>query len=308
MVNPAMRMVCCVLAGTLLLAAGCGPVAQKQPPDGRLPVIVGIPPLKYLVEQIGGDHVKIDVLVQPGQDPHTFDPSPRQVVALGQAVLFFKIDMPFEAVVLEKISEGNKRLTVVDAANGIEKMPLVGPSHEKSGHDGHTIHDANQFDPHVWLSPPLLKTMAAIISAALCQADPAHVNDYRRNLATLDRRLDTLNRQVAEKLAPYRGRSFYVFHPGFAYFAKSYGLKEESVQVGGQEPTTRQLFALIEKARTEGVKTVFVQPEFDPQSVKAVADSLGGQVVQINGLAENVIADIEDIAMKIEKAMRETSP
>jgi zinc transport system substrate-binding protein len=308
MIEPAIRIVCCVLAGTLLLVTGCGPAPQKEPSDGRVPVIVGIPPLKYLVEQIGGDRVKVDVLVQPGQDPHTFDPSPRQIVAIGRATLFFKIDMPFEAVVLQKVSEGNKRLTVVDVANGIAKLPLAGPSCKNGGHDGHMEHRDDQLDPHVWLSPPLLKTMAANVATALCQADPAHANDYRRNLASLNRRLDTLHQQVGQKLASYRGRAFYVFHPGFAYFAQAYGLKEESVQVGGQEPSTKELFGLIEKARAEGVKTVFVQPEFDPQSVKSVADSLGGQVVQINGLAENVIADIEDIAVKIEKAMRETSP
>ena len=108
-------------------------------------------------------------------------------------------------------------------------------------------------------------------------------------------------------LAPYRGRSFYVFHPGFGYFADAYGLKEEAVEAGGQSPTPKQLRALIEKARAEGVKTVFVQPEFDPQSAQVVADAIGGQVVPINGLGKNVIADIEDIAAKIEKAMRESS-
>ena len=81
-------------------------------------MFAGIPPLAYLVEQIGGEHVKVDVLVQPGQDPHTFEPTPQQVVALGRAAVFFKIDMPFEAVLLEKVREGNRRLAVVDATQG----------------------------------------------------------------------------------------------------------------------------------------------------------------------------------------------
>jgi zinc transport system substrate-binding protein len=297
----------CVLVIIALFAVGCSRVAENGPPDGRLPVFAGIPPLRYLVEQIGGNYVKVDVLVQPGQDPHTFESSPQQVVALGRAAVFFKIDMPFEAVILEKVQEGNKQLAVVDATNGIGKLPLIGPSCEKSGHDGHPVCYTDELDPHVWLSPPLLKTMAANIAEGLCRADPAHKREYQRNLASLVRRLDTLHEQVGRKLAPYRGRAFYVFHPGFAYFADAYSLKEEAVQVGGQAPTAKQLLALIAKARAEGVKTVFVQPEFDPQSVQVVADALGGQVVQINGLGENVIADIEDIAVKMQKAMREGS-
>jgi zinc transport system substrate-binding protein len=302
------RVFCAVLGTVgiiLFFAIGCGPAAEKNPADGRLAVFVGIPPLRYLVEQIGGKHVKVDVLVQPGQDPHTFTPGPQQAVALGGAAVFFQVGMPFETAVLDKVREGNRRLVIVDTTEGIKKLPLVGPCCEESGHDHHAVNEAEELDPHVWLSPPLLKTMAANIAEGLCRADPSHTTDYRRNFLSLDRRLDVLHRQVGRKLAPYRGRSFYVFHPGFAYFADAYGLKEAAIQLGGQMPTGKHLLALIEKARAEGVKTVFVQPEFDPQSARAVAEALGGHVVQINGLGENVIADIKDIATKIESAMRE---
>ena len=151
-------------------------------------MFAGIPPLAYLVEQIGGEHVKVDVLVQPGQDPHTFEPTPQQVVALGRAAVFFKIDMPFEAVLLEKVQEGNRRLAVVDATRGIEKLPFDGPCGEEAGHEprSQTSH-ADELDPHVWLSPPLLKTMAANIAAGLCRADPVHKREYERNLAALDK-------------------------------------------------------------------------------------------------------------------------
>jgi zinc transport system substrate-binding protein len=292
----------------LFSACGCGPVPEEGGRDGQLAVLAGIPPLRYLVEQVGGKHVKVDVLVQPGQDPHTFQPTPQQVLSMAQAAVFFKIDMPFETVILEKIREGNQRLVVVDVTEGIKKLPLVGSCCEENGHDGHATHHADEFDPHVWLSPPLLKTMAANIAESLCQADPSHAKDYRHNLSLLDHRLDTLHHQVGRKLAPCRGQSFYVFHPGFAYFADAYGLKEEAIQLGGQMPSGKHLLALIQEAKAQGVKTVFVQPEFDPQRAQAVADALNGRVVQINGLQENVIADIEDIAVKIERAMREDRP
>jgi zinc transport system substrate-binding protein len=294
-----------IVLGVLWLVTGCDRGPTDGPTDKRLPVFAGIPPLAYLVEQIGGEHVKVDVLVQPGQDPHTFVPSPRQAVALARAAVFFKIDMPFEKVVLEKVQEGNRRLAVVDVTAGIKKRPLDEASCEESGHDhGATLHP-DELDPHVWLSPPLLKTMAANIAAGLSQADPGHKQEYERNLTVLLERLDDLHQRVKRMLTPYRGQAFCVFHPGFAYFADAYGLKEVPVQVGGQTPSPKQLRELIDLAKRERVKTVFIQPEFDPRSAQVVAEAIGGHVISVNGLGRDVLSDIEDIAKKVEKAMRD---
>ena len=227
-------------------------------------MFVGIPPLKYLVEQIGGEHVKVDVLVQPGQDPHTFEPTPQQVVALGRAAVFFKIDMPFEAMLLENIQRRQPAARWSSTRReGIQKRKIE-DSHgeEAAGNDRDEESHAGELDPHVWLSPPLLKTMAdkhrggALPGRSVAQAGiPAEP----RRVGRAARRA---RRRVRPMLAPYRGRTFYVFHPGLAYFAEAYGLNEAAIEVAGQPPTPKQLRALIEKARAEGVKTVFVQPEF----------------------------------------------
>lgn len=294
----------CFLFG-VAIAAGCRRAAE-MPADARLPVFAGIPPIAYLVEQIGGEYVKVDVLVKPGQDPHTFEPTPQQVASLSRAKVFFKIDMPFESMLLEKIREGNSRLVVVDVAQGVKKRPLDSPCCKKDGDHAHDhADDAETLDPHIWLSPSLLKIQAGNVAEGMGRADPSHKKVYQKNLATLCRRLDVLDRQMQKTLSPYRGRSFYVFHPGFGYFADAYGLKEEVVEVGGQEPTSKQLHALSMKAKAEGVKTIFVQPQYDPATVRGIAESLGGQAVVIDGLGRDVIADIEDIAAKIRTAMKE---
>jgi zinc transport system substrate-binding protein len=299
----------------LLLIGGCSPTTDHRPADGRLPVFAGIPPLASLVEQVGGEHVKVDVLVQPGQDPHTFDPTPRQALAVGRAVLFFKIDMPFENVLLAKIREGNQRLEIVDATAGVKKRAMDTPCCEEAAAGSHA-HESparqagptGEPDPHVWLSPPLLKVMARNVAAALCRADPPHQADYERNRAVLIARLDKVDQNIRRMLTPYRGRSFYVFHPGFGYFADAYGLHEEAIEAGGRAPAPKQLRALIEKAKADGATTVFIQPQYAPESAQAVADALGGKVVTINGLGKDVIADIEDIAAKVEKVMRQSAP
>ena len=138
-------------------------------------VFAGIPPVAYLVERIGGDRVHVDVFIQPGQDPHTFEPAPKQIQALGKAKLFFKVGMPFENQLLEKIRGVHPELTVVDTAAGIKKRLLAADSSVAGGdHADQNSHGhwPEELDPHVWLSPPLLKIMATNIASALEKIDP----------------------------------------------------------------------------------------------------------------------------------------
>lgn len=114
-----------------------------------------------------------------------------------------------------------------------------------------------------------------------------------------------VHRRVEQKLAPYRGRTFYVYHPGFGYFADAYGLKEAAIQVGGRSPTPQQLRALVEQAQKEGVKTIFIQPRFDAHHARSVAEAVGGRVVMLDGLKHDVPAEIEEITAKLEEAFRE---
>ncbi len=295
------RQLC--LGAAVLLMAGCSARMRHDASDNRLPVFAGIPPVAYLVEQIGAGHVAVDVLVEPNQDPHTFEPAPQQVRALAKATIFFKIGMPFEGVLLTRIRQEVPKLRVIDVGRGIERRKLKMTCFDESPGDGHD--DGAEADPHVWLSPPLLIVMANNIASALCEADAAHAKEYRRNLAALVDRVGALHRRITAEMAPFRGRSFYVFHPSFGYFADAYGLKQVPVETGGREPTPKELRALTDKARSEGAGTIFVRPQSSQQGAQAVADAIGGKTVAISGLGKDVLADIEDIATKIEAAMKE---
>jgi zinc transport system substrate-binding protein len=298
-----------VFIGMTLVGIGCGRMSEKQPTDGRLPVFVGIPPMAYLVEQIGREHVVAEVLVQPGEDPHTFEPTPRQVLGLSKAAVFFKIGMPFENMLVEKAKEGNPRMTVVDVAQGVPKRSLDDSVAERAtDHEHEGQHDELCRDPHTWLSPKLLKIEAKNVAEAFCRSDAVHEKDYRRNLAKLLDRIDAADRRIERMLTPYRGRSFYIFHPSFGYFADAYGLKEEAIQVGGQNPSIKQHRTLVEQARSEGVKTIFVQPQFSPQSAEVVAKEIGAKVVPINDLAKDVLGNLEETAGKMEMAFKERVP
>jgi zinc transport system substrate-binding protein len=273
----------------------------------QLRTFAGIPPVAYLVKRIGGPYVRVEVLLQAGRDPHIFEPTPRQVIALGQARLFFRVGMPFEDRLIEHLAGGPTDFSVVDTAAGIAKRESSCVCESAHG-DDHDDDDEGHADPHVWLSPSLLKTMAANVAAALCQADPPHEQVYRANLKTLHADLDALAHRIARSLAPYRGQAFYVFHPAFGYFADAYGLRQVSVEVEGKPPTPRQVFDLVTKARDDHVKIIFLQPQFNRQIAASIAQTIGGAVVPLDDLAYDVVANLDDVAEKIAAANRAVGP
>ena len=283
------------------------PDASDAGPSPQLRTFAGIPPVAYLVERVGGSRVRVDILVQPGQDPHLFEPTPHQVMALSKANLFFKIGMPFENRLIEHIAGQHRGPTVVDTTAGVVKRMMAGCGCE-AGHDHDEHHDgcaeAGEPDPHVWLSPRTLQTLASNIAVALCRADPAGAAQYRENLAALAADLKTLDARIRRLLTPFRGQSFFVFHPGFGYFGDAYGLKQESVEMEGKSPTPKQLRTLIHKARADGVKIIFLQPQFDPRSAEAVARAIDGAAWPMDSLAKDVVNNLDDVATKIAASLR----
>jgi zinc transport system substrate-binding protein len=296
----------------LLLSAallGVLPLCCEAPDrDAReedlLRVFVSIVPEAYVVERIGGEHLSVGVLVQPGQSPHTFEMTPRQVTALSRSRLFFAIGMPFERALIEKVRSEMPHLTVVRTDAGIERRPLVLDSGEPEGESSERG-DAGgaELDPHIWMSPFLLGTMAKNIADALVEADPAHAQDYLSNLEAFLVDVDSTDARIREVLRPYRGRSFYVFHPAFGYFGDTYGLRQVGLEIEGKSPTPRQLDAVIESARDEDIRIIFVQPQFDRKAARSVADALDAAVVPIDPLAKDVLRNLREMAQKLDEAL-----
>ncbi|KJR97654.1 MAG: hypothetical protein VR65_23740 [Desulfobulbaceae bacterium BRH_c16a] len=280
-------------------------ILGAQQAQAAVEVFVSIPPQKWLSDRIGGEHITTGVLVRKGQDPHTFEPTPKLVEALTRSRLYFTIGLEFEEQVIAKIRQSSANLKIVDSVAGIEKMAMAERDHDGEGRhhgDGHD-NDHAALDPHVWLSPVNLKIIAADMARTLIAADPQHSSAYAANLDQLSRELDELDRKIAAQLQPYAGATFFVFHPSFGYFAKRYGLQQEAVEVEGKTPTPKQLSGLIAEAKADRVKVIFVQPQFDPHSGQAVATAIGGDVVPLDPLAEDVAENLETIAARISSAL-----
>ena len=276
-----------------LAAAGCGDDDRAEAPA----VVAGVGPVAYLAERIAGGHLSVGVLVAAGQDPHTYWPAPRQMTDLGKARLLLTVALPLEKRIVEKLRSRSGGPRIVDLAAGLDLLPAE-CQHE---HDDH--HDHDELDPHVWMSPRLAKVMASRICEELCRLDPARAADFRRNLVALEADLAGVDADLAAALAPLKGRAFYVYHPCFGYFARDYGLKQKAVETGGKAPGARHLKELIAAARADGVKVIFVQPQFPKDSARTVAEKIGGAVVPLDPLAKDYIDNLRRTAAALKKAL-----
>lgn len=287
--------------------------------DAPLQVSVSIPPQKYFVERIGGDLVRTTVMVPPGADPHTYEPKPSQLRGLSGSRIYFSIGAPFEDAWLARIvAAAGPSLSVVPMHKGVTLLPAAAPLHSdeaehaegKEHHEDHHAHadghghDHGTTDPHVWLSPMLVRHMSLAIRDALAKADPAHAATYRANYDRFAADIDAMDKKFADLFAalPQDRRRFLVFHPSWNYFAHNYGLTELSIEVEGREPSPRQLRAIIDLARRERITTIFVQPQFSRRAAQTIATEIGARLVDADPLAEDWAANLERTAKALAQA------
>lgn len=284
----------------------------------RLKAFVSITPQQYFVQRIGGSLVDVSVLVPTGADPHTYEPKPRQMAELARAAVYFAVGIDFEKAWLKRIASSSPGMRMVHTDAGIEKMLLSGdhahgndkdrpaapgPARHVSKPGGaHAHHHAGTPDPHVWLSPPLVKIQARHIADALVAVDSANRTRYEENLADFLRELDALDAELKSIFAGSPGARFMVFHPSWGYFAQAYGLEQVPIEIEGKDPKPAQLKNLIHHAREHGVNVVFVQPQFSVKSAEMVAREIGGQVVVADPMAGNWAENLREVARKFKAA------
>jgi zinc transport system substrate-binding protein len=252
---------------------------------------------------MGGDLVSTQVLVDRGQEPHNFEPTPKQITALFRSKIYFTVGMPFEREICRKIQQAGTAVRLVDVTASVQKISINGNAYATADFGQTASHPTGGLDPHVWLAPENLIAMAETMASELAAVDPAGAALYAGNLKRITAELRQLDSRISLTLAADQGASFFVFHPAFGYFAHAYGLHQEPVEVAGKSPSPKQLRSLIQKARREKVKIIFVQPQFDARSARAVARAIGGVVVPLDPLAEDVVGNLTLMAEKIHSAL-----
>ncbi|QGT78465.1 ABC transporter substrate-binding protein [Guyparkeria halophila] len=292
--------------GAILAAALLASPVQAA----TLPVAVSIPPQAYLVEAIGGDHVEVQVMVPANAEPVTYEPTPRQMAALSKAELYFSVGVPFEKGWLPRFRASNPDMAVIDTTDRIQRRamtPHAGHDHgnDHAGHDHEAAPEASARDPHVWLSPPLVRLQAETIRDALIEAAPQQAAAFHRGFRQLAEEINELDGAILDALTDIDpgARRFLVFHPAFGYFGASYGLEQMPIEVEGKEPGPRELAGIIERARELGIRVIFIEPQFAQGAARTIAREIGGEVVTLDPLARDWPAGMRAIATTLAEAL-----
>jgi zinc transport system substrate-binding protein len=260
----------------------------------QLNIFVSISPQAYFVEKIGGNRVKVEVLVSPGKSPATYSPGPSKISRLAKSDIYFRIGVPFENSLLPRIKSILKKTKIVDTAKGIQLRKMKSShEHEKK----HNHHGGN--DPHIWLDPKLVKKQAKIILDALSESDPGGKAKYTKNHNLFCKELDDLDKWIKKILAPVKGKSIFVFHPSYGYFTDAYGLKQVAIEMEGKAPKGKDLVALIKMAKKNKIKTIFIQPQFNKAVAKKIAEAINGKVKILDPLAEDYMNNMKKITLSI---------
>lgn len=284
--------------------------SREQPSD--LPVVaVSILPQTYFIERIAGNTVRSLVIVGPGQSPHSYEPTPRQLADLARASAWFTVGVGFEHALEPKIAGLYPNLKIIDTTTGVRFRSMEEHAHEDEAYEedhkdepegGHDAYEGR--DPHIWLGRDSVKAQALAIRDAMASLYPANAALYRRNYEAFAADIDRLFEGLARDLAPLSGKPVFVFHPAFGYFLDEFGIIQEAIETGGKEPTQKALAELIAKAKEEGAKVIFVQAQFPSSAARSVAKAIGGEVLQIDPLAADWSANLRRIAQALRKAAR----
>ncbi|CAG9298029.1 metal ABC transporter solute-binding protein, Zn/Mn family [Celerinatantimonas diazotrophica] len=292
------------LAKLLLATALAFPaLAYAQP----LKVAVSVVPEKYFVEQVGGSHVDVSVIVPPGAEPDSYAPKAAQMKDLAKTQIYFPMGVPFEKAWQSRIASVNPNMDVVPVYGRIcRRQWPEGVGDDDGGSvktKGYPCRPSRG-DPHIWMSPVLVRIMAGTIRDTLIAKDPAHAADYRQNYRKFALHIDKIDSEILKALNNPHANEFLVYHPAFGYFARAYGLHQLPIQVNGTDPTPAQLARVINIAKQKQIKVVFVEPQFSKRAAKTIASEIGGQVVAVDPLAADWGKNLVSVAHAFSKALK----
>ena len=277
---------------TLLLFVGCNSVGNDNST-----ISVTIEPQRYFVEQIVGDIFKVNTIVPPGASPETYDPTPSQMVDLGKSVLYFKVGyLGFENAWGKTLAENNADVKVVNTSSEIPLIEADGQQYIVEEHLHHDEHNHQGVDPHIWSSPKSALIMAENMLNALVMTDVENQKKYRSNFIVLRDEIIETDKKIASLLENAPVKSFIIYHPALAYFARDYNLTQYSIEFDGKSPSPQQLKQMIDFAQEKEVKTIFVQKGFDKKNAESLAKEVGASIHLIDPLSYNWSEEMIKIA------------
>ena len=274
------RLLWAILISYGLLAA---PLAHAAPHPEPINIVVTIPVLKDLTEQVGGRHVRVTSLLSGYENEHTYSPKPSDLVAVRKARLLFEIGIGLEVWVSSLVKNaGSASLRVVTTSKGIALL------RDRPSREGELLaaEEEERGNPHIWMDPENATTMMRHITEALIQVDPAHATEYRSNQASYLRKLDQLRGDLSDRIRRLADRRFIAHHPAWPYFARRFGFQiVGTIQPqSGSEPSALHLHGLIATIKKDRIKVVVSEIQLSQKIPEMLAKETGARVVVLTTL------------------------
>ncbi len=291
-----------ILISLLLSAALSGCISPEEPPadisqshsgspGDRIKVAATIAPLADLVKAVGGDRVDVTVVVPPGAEPHTFEPTPSLMVQLSQADLYVMNGAGLEFW-MDQLLQSNEDLRIVDSSHGIQLLQ----------------EDGRETNPHIWLSLRNAAIQVENICSGLSDLDPDSRDYYIQNRDHYLQKLDSLDEQFNLSFSNVSTPVFIVHHPAWSYFARDYSLQQIPLLEEEKEPGPRYLSQVIDLAREKNITTVFVEPQFNPKTAEVIAREMSARLISLDPLAPDYLENMRYAGKEIAQSMQSTAP
>lgn len=264
----------------VLMVVGC----SEKVENNKKTIYVTITPMQSLIEEITMGDFDVEVIVPKGASPETFEPTPKQVTAFSRAEFIFSTGLiDFEQSLVKRI---NGTAELINLSEGVELM--AGCCSHGHHHHHHGV------DPHVWTSPRALRTMISNAHNALIAHYPDSVK-YTEATERLLERVDALDTYCATRIEEAGVEAIMIYHPAYTYYARDYGIEQIAIEHDGKEPSLRQTTSLIERAKEHGIKSIFRQPQYSEDKVRAIANDTDAEIITTDPLSEDILGEIERI-------------
>lgn len=273
------RILAALCAAALLALTGCAPAPASSSPAGKekLTVYATLFPQYDFAREIAGDRAEVILLLPPGVESHSFEPTPADIAGISKSDLLLYTGDAMEPWAA-KLIVGDLPDTVraVDLSQGVA---LLAEEHEEEGH-------AHPFDPHIWTSPVNAMIMVRTVVSALCEADPEGAEAYRANgerylaeLESLDDEIRTIVSQAKRRELVFGGR--FAFH----YFTAEYGLTAYSAYDSCSEetePSAKAVSEVIGRVREDHLPVVYYEELTEPKVARSIAQETGAKLLLLH--------------------------
>lgn len=278
----------------LVLLVACLPGCSKgcggKGTSDRLTVSVSIFPIYDLVKRVAGPDADVSVLLPPGRNEHSFDPTPKDIETAARSKVGVMVGLGLDPWMKKLMKDAAPNAKLLELGDRVPTLTIkadpIGDEEadkarealekkdgKKDEHDEHE-HEKGALDPHVWLDPERARLMVRAIAEELGKADSAHALAYRERATAIDKSLETLDKEVETRTKALKIRGFVTFHGSFQYFADRYKLDILAViePFPGSQPTGEYIEKVLKVIKEKKVPALFSEPQLDPRPAKVLAD------------------------------------